>query len=193
MRDDGKWLLRFVAGALIAGATLAGVALATTPNGQVAEILGRGTTDTAVKYTAPKVVMVTVKIRVKVNGRYVTRTKRVKRTIDVPLVTCNAAKPCDVVQQKITYQPGGSSGWHSHPGLVMVVVTSGTLTRYMRDCTKETFTIGQTAVELGADWIMTIRNEGSAPAEMLATLIVPAGTPNANLRIDQPAPATCNV
>jgi quercetin dioxygenase-like cupin family protein len=179
--------------ALIAGATLVGVALATPPSGQVAEILGRGTTDTAVKYTVPKVVMVTIKVRVKVNGRYVTRTKRVNRTIDIPLVTCNVAKPCDVVQQKITYQPGGSSGWHSHPGLVMVVVTSGSLTRYMSDCSKETFTVGQTAVELGANWIMTIRNEASAPAEMLATLIVPAGTPNADLRIDQPAPATCNI
>jgi hypothetical protein len=193
MSNKGKWLLPLISAVLIAGTALGGIALATPPSGQVAQILGRGTTNEAVKYTVPKVVTVTVKYRVRVHGRYVIRKKRVKRTIDVPLVRCSTAKPCDVVQQKITYAPGGFSGWHSHPGLVLVVVTSGTLTRYMRDCSKATFTAGQTAVELGSNWIMTIKNEGSTPAEALATLIVPAGTPNADLRIDQPQPANCNM
>jgi|ERR1700693_1030924 len=193
MSNKGRWRLAVVAAALIAGGTLGGIALATPPSGQVAQILGRGTTNVALKYTVPKVETVTVKVRVKVHGRYVIRKKRVKRTVDVPVVRCSTATPCDVVQQKITYAPGGFSGWHSHPGLVLVVVTSGTLTRYMRDCSKETFTAGQTAVELGSTWIMTIRNESSTPAEALATLIVPAGTLNADLRIDQPAPASCNI
>src|SRR2546422_9347671 len=170
-----KWKV-ILASAIVAaaGATIAHVALATTPAGQVGTILGRGTTDRALKYTVPKVVTVTQKVRVKVKGKYVIRKKKVQKTIDSPIVACSTSTPCDVVQQKIAYAPGGFSGWHSNPGLVLVVVTSGTLTRYMRDCSKETFTAGQTAVELGSNWIMPIKNEGSTPAEALATLIVPA-------------------
>ncbi len=93
--SSGKWLLAVVAAVLIAGTALGGIALATPPSGQVSQILGRGTTNEAVKYTVPKVVTVTVKYRVRVHGRYVIRKKRVKRTIDVPLVRC--VLPTDVV------------------------------------------------------------------------------------------------
>ena len=31
----------------------------------------------------------------------------------------------DVVVQTTTYAPGGFSGWHTHPGFVLVVVESG--------------------------------------------------------------------
>jgi quercetin dioxygenase-like cupin family protein len=187
-----KWKV-ILASAIVAaaGVTIAHVALATTPSGQVGTILGRGTTDRALKYTVPKVVTVTQKVRVKVKGKYVIRKKKVQKTIDSPIVACSTSTPCDVVQQKITYAPGGFSGWHSHPGVVLAVLLSGTITRYTTDCAHTTYNAGQTFVELGHDETMLIRNEGSTPAEVLATLIVPAGTSNAELRIDQPQPSGC--
>src|SRR5438105_14958937 len=35
----------------------------------------------------------------------------------------------DVVVQTVTYAPAGYSGWHTHPGFVLVVVESGAVTR----------------------------------------------------------------
>ncbi len=191
MGSKRKFALAGVVSALIAGTTLASVALATAPSGQVGAVLDRGTTSVPIKYSVPKEVTVTVKVRVKVKGKFVTRKKKVKRTVDVPVVACSASTPCDIVHQRVTYTPGGFSGWHSHPGVVLVVVTAGSVTRYESDCTKATYTVGQSLLELGRDQTMYIRNEGSTTAEVLATLIVPAGTANADLRIDRPAPANC--
>ncbi len=191
MRNKQKLSLAVVAAAIaIAGVTLVGGALATNPSGAMGALLGRGTTSGPFTYSVPKIVTVTQKVRVKTkSGKFVTRTKRIKRTIQSPIVTCSVATPCDVVQQKLTFQPGGASGWHSHPGVVLVIVTSGTLTRYESDCSKATFAAGQTFIELAPDGAGFVRNESSTPAEAVQTYINAAG---ADIRIDQPAPAGCN-
>jgi hypothetical protein len=191
MGSKRKFALAGVVSALIAGTTLASVAFATAPSGQVGVVLDRGTTSVPINYSVPKEVTVTQKVRVKIKGKFVTRTKKVTRIVDVPVVACSASTPCDIVNQRVTYAPGGFSGWHSHPGVVLVVITAGSVTRYASDCTKTTYTVGQAFLELGRDQIIYVRNEGSTPAEVLATFIVPAGTANADLRIDQPAPANC--
>jgi hypothetical protein len=189
---------RKVAALLLSAGTVCGFALLTsgalgTPVvGQIGAVLGRGTTAETLSYDVPKQVVVTKKTRVKRHGKYVTVNKKVTQTIQSPILACAAATPCDVVQQKITYPPASASGWHSHPGMVFGVVTAGTLTAYNPDCSKETFSAGQTFVEMGPMHIRTVKNEGTATAEVLATLVVPAGTPNAGLRIDQPQPATCS-
>ena len=36
----------------------------------------------------------------------------------------------DFVHSMVTIQPNGSSGWHTHPGIVLVTVASGSLTFY---------------------------------------------------------------
>ena len=36
--------------------------------------------------------------------------------------------PSDILQAKIVVQPGGDTGWHTHPGPVIVVVKTGTVT-----------------------------------------------------------------
>lgn len=38
--------------------------------------------------------------------------------------------PSDVLQSLLVFQPGGDTGWHTHPGPVVVVVKSGALTEY---------------------------------------------------------------
>src|SRR5574341_499088 len=39
----------------------------------------------------------------------------------------------DTVIQQITFSPGGQTGWHSHPGPALVLVTQGELTLYSAD------------------------------------------------------------
>src|SRR6476646_5286654 len=53
----------------------------------------------------------------------------------------------DVVMAQITVDPGGSSGWHSHPGGAIIVVKTGTLTVYSpvgnsHQCRTETYSAG---------------------------------------------------
>jgi quercetin dioxygenase-like cupin family protein len=84
-----------------------------------------------------------------------------------------------------TFQPGGQTGWHSHPGPSLITVIQGTLTIYHDDCTFETFTAGQSFTDLGCGDIHTAVNEGATPAIDVAVQIVPHDAPR---RIDVPNP-----
>ena len=185
-------LLLTAAFVVVAGAVGTTVAFATAPSGQTGVLLARGTADLTLSLDQPKTVTVTkkVRVRVKVRGKYkyVTRTKKTQQTVQSPVVACSTSQQCDVAVQKITYTPGGFSGWHSHPGVVFAVVTAGSITRYMADCTKQTYTAGQEFTELGNSQTVYVRNEGTTTAEVYATLVVPKG---ADLRVDQAQPSNC--
>jgi len=45
----------------------------------------------------------------------------------------DSSAAADSVVQQITFAPGGQSGWHTHPGPVIVLVKSGTFTLYDGD------------------------------------------------------------
>ncbi len=47
--------------------------------------------------------------------------------------------PTDVRIQKLVFAPGGRSGWHHHPGVVIVTVESGALTLWDSDCGSQTY------------------------------------------------------
>jgi hypothetical protein len=85
--------------------------------------------------------------------------------------------------------PGGTFGWHSHPGPSLVIVQSGTLSAYHApDCTPEDFgptsTLGSTFVDQGHDLHM-VRNNGTVDADVYVVSFVPAGFQR---RIDEPNP-----
>ena len=90
-----------------------------------------------------------------------------------------------------------STGWHTHPGHSLIIVTSGTLTEYEgSDCKRHVYAFvpGQPAptfVDPGHGHVHIIRNEGSAPASTIAVQLVPFDPNKANRRIDAPAPADC--
>jgi len=90
----------------------------------------------------------------------------------------------------IDVAPGGHSGWHFHPGPVLVVVKTGTITFYMGDdpsCSPHVHPAGTTFFENGG-MVGIARNEGSANATVVATFFVPAGSPT---RLDADAPGNC--
>ena len=106
-------------------------------------------------------------------------------------IDANAKPGLDVVVQDIVWAPGAFTGWHSHPGVVIVVVKSGSLTVYRSDdgrCKGKVYSAGQTFAEYPTQ-VLNTRNEGSMAAEAIATFTgVPTG---GSTRIDQPSPGTC--
>jgi hypothetical protein len=96
----------------------------------------------------------------------------------------------DIVVVRNVVAPGGHSGWHYHPGPVLVTVTTGTITFYMGDdpaCTPHVHPAGTTFFENGG-MVGIARNEGTVEATAVATFFVPAGSPT---RLDAPAPGNC--
>ena len=99
-------------------------------------------------------------------------------------VRLTAKRPVDVFVQTATFQPGSTSGWHSHSGVVLLAVQSGELTRYDERCRAGTYAAGEAFVEHGGDSLL-VRNEGTEPAVAYITYILP----DASLRrIDEPNP-----
>ena len=84
--------------------------------------------------------------------------------------------PADLAVRQITMQPGDVIPWHYHPGRAYVVVKSGTVTENDGCGGIEVFTAGQ-AFEEPVPRVHQVTNTGSGQAELLATIIVPAGQP----------------
>ncbi|MEW2632223.1 cupin domain-containing protein [Streptomyces sp. NPDC048389] len=92
----------------------------------------------------------------------------------------------DVVVRTLTIEPGGSTGWHHHPGQVLAVVRSGTLTRTLDDCSLEVTKRGGVILEpAGARHRHVGRNLGTEPVVLYVTYFMPAGSP---LSVDEEAP-----
>ena len=90
------------------------------------------------------------------------------------------------------FAPGGTSGWHSHPGPSLILVVAGTVTNYPGDdpsCTPQVYTKGDGFIDPGSGDAHMLRNETSAPAETIAVQLLPKA---AVRRIDVPvAPSGC--
>ncbi|MGH7449125.1 MAG: hypothetical protein ACRELT_16250 [Longimicrobiales bacterium] len=115
---------------------------------------------------------------------------KVKRMTGDWHVEVKAHREMDIAVQQIVFQPGGYSGWHSHPGPVFIQVVSGTMTFYDSTdptCTPIVRTVGQGFLDVG-DHAHIARNETSSPAVNVVTYLAP---PGAALRIDEPAPGNC--
>jgi quercetin dioxygenase-like cupin family protein len=89
-----------------------------------------------------------------------------------------------------TIAPGGTFGWHGHPGPSLVIVKSGTATFYMADdptCSPHLVQAGSGFVDEGGD-VHVVRNDGSVDLVTVVASLVPAGFTR---RIDKPAPPNC--
>ena len=116
------------------------------------------------------------------------------RAWDALLLTHNQS---DLYVQSNVWQPGGSTGWHTHPGPSLVIVTKGVLTEYEGDdptCTPHVYDASNGPVgfvDPGGGHAHIIVNKGTAEADSIAVQLIPAG---ATRRIDvTPAPQNCGV
>ena len=99
-------------------------------------------------------------------------------------------RSADVSVVRVDLLANGSTGWHHHPGVVMVSVATGTVTKYDEDCHPTVIQSGQGFVE-SRDEVHLVRNEGNDAAVLYATFISPTETPA--LRIDDPQPQNCSL
>lgn len=85
----------------------------------------------------------------------------------------------DMLITAIRVAPGGSFGWHTHPGPVLVAVSKGTLDVYESDgkrgCAHATVGAGDAFVEDGGH-VHLASNKGSTPVELNATFLAKHGT-----------------
>lgn|SRR6266498_704422 len=99
----------------------------------------------------------------------------------------------ETVLQQIIIGPGGSTGWHSHPGPVVVLIKAGELTFYSSEdptCTPRTYLAGEAFIDQGQGHVHLARNlSGGQNVELWATYFdVPVG---GAIRLDAPNPGNC--
>lgn len=165
--SKGLLVKTVLVGVTMAATVATGLVRATTGTGTSSTLLGRGTFAEAFE----------------IQRRARTASGRWRVEVE--------AKPnLDIATQMITFQPGGQSGWHSHPGPVFISVVTGTMTFYESDdpeCHPIVRTAGQGYLDVGKHAHIA-RNESDAPAANLVTYFAPVG---AALRIDQADPGNC--
>jgi quercetin dioxygenase-like cupin family protein len=87
----------------------------------------------------------------------------------------------DVYVQSNVWAPGGSTGWHSHPGHSLIIVTAGTVTDYEGHdpgCKPHVYKAGMGFVDPGGDHVHILRNEGAVEAQTIAVQLIPADRGN---------------
>ena len=153
-------------------------------------VLGRGTVSGFV-FGRPTTAIVRRKVTIRTKHRVFRKTVRFKVPSIQKAIDCTNG--CDTAFQQATVPPGGSSGWHTHPGATFVGIGQGEITYYHVEgttCHSEKVSAGAgfgqmpTQVHVG-------RNESSSNLVIYTFYVLPSGTPNSGIRIDQPQPAAC--
>jgi len=98
----------------------------------------------------------------------------------------------DTVIQQIVFNPGGQTGWHSHPGPALVLVTEGELTLYSSEdqtCSGRTYSAGQAFIDPGQGHVHIGRASQTQTTTLWVTYFdVPPGS---GVRIDAADPGVC--
>ena len=119
-------------------------------------------------------------------------TLKVKRTDGGDWHMEIKAKPgFDLAVQSITFEVNGQSGWHRHPGPVLITVVKGEMTFYESGdptCTPIRRRAGESYLDTG-DEAHIARNESGAPAENIVAYFVPPGA--RDLKFDADRPGNC--
>jgi quercetin dioxygenase-like cupin family protein len=94
--------------------------------------------------------------------------------------------PANFIVQDVIFAPGGTTGWHKHPGVLLLSLTadSGSVDWYDADCVKHVYNAGDSWTE--GTKLHDVVNSSSSNAHFIVTYIVAKGV---NKRTDEPAPA----
>jgi len=82
--------------------------------------------------------------------------------------------PSNALQSLLVFQPGAGTGWHSHPGPVVVVIKSGALTEIHSNGCVTVHPAGSVFFESKGE-IHNAINQTGGVAEVYATFLFPAG------------------
>lgn len=87
-------------------------------------------------------------------------------------------RPTDVLVQQVVIDPRGSSGWHHHPGMVIVAIQSGRVTVWDSDCHKKRYGVG---LKNGSVFVESGDEPGQVTswhgATLYATFVAPSADP----------------
>lgn len=125
-------------------------------------------------------------------GSGVSATLPIRGVADEKVRMHGANLAYEVVIHDITIAPGGHTGWHTHPGVVLVLVKSGKLTIYDADpgCSKHDYGAGLVYVDPGYGDVHIGRNETAGNTELqVIYLDVPIG---GAFRLDAADPGYCS-
>jgi quercetin dioxygenase-like cupin family protein len=96
----------------------------------------------------------------------------------------------DIVTAQNNIDPGGSTGWHSHPGLAVIALQAGQATLYSEPvgggkCSAHTYSAGQVFLERPTDEENAVNTGGVPEVAGVTFFNVPHG---GSARIDRPDP-----
>jgi quercetin dioxygenase-like cupin family protein len=95
--------------------------------------------------------------------------------VDSDGIKLRATGPMVVTTFALTLDPGGFTGWHTHPGVLIATVQSGAVLRDV-GCETQRYEVGQSFVEHGAEPTGQVRNASTvAPAVFTVTQLAPPG------------------
>jgi hypothetical protein len=175
MRHRLAWLVLFSAAILITAIFYTEKVWATAANGFVPTTLAKGALDGFEVFNHS----------IQPNGDIWLSLQKTKGPSDL-FVQSNVWQPVNPITHVVA-----TTGWHSHPGHSLIIVTAGAVTNYESndpECTPHVYTQGMSFVDSGGDHVHVIRNEGNVIASTIAVQLIPAGQLR---RIDAPAPANC--
>ncbi len=91
----------------------------------------------------------------------------------------------NIIQQEVKFSPGGTTGWHTHPGVVILTLAadSGPVDWYDSKCGKTVYVAGDSWTE--GTKLHDVVNHGSTDVHFLVTYVV---AKDVNKRTDQAAP-----
>ncbi|WP_025358922.1 cupin domain-containing protein [Kutzneria albida] len=109
------------------------------------------------------------------------------RGISAVTISDHAIGGTDYVLKEITLAPGGSTGWHYHPGQVTGYVKQGVLSHNDASCDSDgVYHAGQViSEESGPGYVHIGRNLGTTPVVLVVLYQSPVGQP---LAVDRPNP-----
>jgi hypothetical protein len=155
-----------------------------------ATVLGRGTVSGFV-FGKPTTATVTRKVTIRTKAGVFRKTVKFKvPSLDMAIDCTNG---CDTAFQQATVPPGGSSGWHTHPGATFVGIGQGEITYdhvIGGACHSEKFSAGSGFGQMPTE-VHNGRNASSGNLVIYTMYVLPTGTPNSGIRIDQPQPTGC--
>jgi mannose-6-phosphate isomerase-like protein (cupin superfamily) len=187
-----------VAATAVVVASLAGVfssspAYATPGLSFSSTVVARGSLGSDLLFGTPTQTVVTRNVSFKSKGRIFRRSVKVTVPSIKATISCDATTPCDTAFQSTTVPPGGASGWHIHPGATFVAVAQGEGTLYNvtgSTCTATKVAAGSGFIQLPTN-VHEMRNEGSGQLVIYTMYVLPHGTANTGIRVDQPQPTQC--
>jgi quercetin dioxygenase-like cupin family protein len=104
------------------------------------------------------------------------RTDIAKGTTETP-VSITTDGPTTLIVQSLVLQPGASSGWHTHPGTELSVITGGSVAlQTATACGPVTYGAGQ-AVSIPAGVPHRVVNESGSDAQVVLTYTIPVDAP----------------